>query len=83
MSNIIIPGEAKHDKQCPDWVPLKDGTRCGDSKFCDLSTECKQLAMYTEWHFFRNEITGETDFDYFCTGMYATDDNKKDDKEVT
>ena len=83
MSNIIIPGEQKHNKDCPDWCPLKDGTRTGDTKYCDLSLECKQVGMKTDWHFFRNEETGETSFDYFCTGMYTTDENKKDDEEVS
>jgi hypothetical protein len=83
MSEIILLDNKKHDKQCPDWVPLKDGTRCGDSKYCDLSTECKQIGMKTDWYEFRNEQTNEYDFDYFCTGMYATDENKRDDDEVS
>ena len=83
MSNIIIPGEQKHNKDCADWCPLKDGTKTGDPKYCDLSTECRQIDMKTDWYQFRNEVTNTQDFDYFCTGMYATDENKRDDDEVS
>lgn len=83
MSNIIIPRRNKSDKDCCDWCPLKDGTKTGDTKYCDLSQQCKQVGMKTDWHFFKDELTGETDYDYFCTGMCVTEENKKDDDEVS
>ena len=82
MSNIIIPGEAKHNKDCSDWCPLKDGTRTGDPKDCVLSLHFKQIVMYTLWYEFRTS-DGKEAFDYFCTGMYATEENKRDDKEIS
>ncbi len=69
MSNLIIPGEAKHTKDCNDWCPLQDGTRTGDPKYCNLSLVCKQVGMRSDWYKFRDE-NGNEAFDYFCTGMY-------------
>ena len=82
VSNIIIPGEAEHNKDCADWCPLKDGTRTGDPKYCNLSLQCKQLGMYTQWYEFTT-AAGEASFDYFCTGMYVNEETKKDDNEVS
>jgi hypothetical protein len=82
MSNIIKIGKAA-GKDCADWVPLEDGTRTGDTKYCNLSRLCKQIGMKSDWYEFYNHETGENDFDYFCTGMYATEENKKDDDEVS
>ena len=79
MSNIIIPGERTHDKQCPDWCALEDGTRVGDTKYCNLSLQCKQIGMRSDWYVFRN-IEGVESFDYFCTGMYI--DTEKEEKGV-
>ena len=83
MSSIIIPGEQKHDKECLDWTPLRDGTRVGDCKYCDLSIECRQIGYKSDWYQFRNMETGEQNFDYFCTGFKVTEDTRKEDKEVS
>lgn len=83
MANIIIPGTQKHGKDCSDWCPLKDGTRTGDPIFCDLSLKCRQVGMVSKWYKFRDEITGEESFDYFCTGFYAKDEDKGVDEEVS
>lgn len=81
MSNIIIPGKRKYNKDCVDWCPLEDGTFTGDPKYCNLSIQCKQIGMKTDWCHFRDE-TGQN-FDYFCTGMYVSEENKMDDDEVS
>jgi len=73
MTLIRIPGEIdpiKRGKDCPDFVPLDDGTKIGDPKYCNLSLECTQQSMKSD----RIEITdlkGEIiTCDYFCTGCY-------------
>jgi hypothetical protein len=83
MVNLINVNPKKHNKDCCDWVPLKDGTKTCDQKYCDLSTLCRQLGMKTDWYHFYNHETREYDFDYFCTGMEITEENKKDDDEVS
>ena len=82
MSNIISL-DKKHNKDCPDWCSLKDGTKTGDPKYCDLSQLCKQWGMKADWYEFFNHDTNTYDFDYFCTGFYATEENKRDDDEVS
>ena len=77
MINVLIPkgkDPIKCGKDCPDWCPLKDGTKTGDPIYCDLSLLCKQTdyggeGYISHWHKFRDENTGEELFDYFCTGI--------------
>ena len=83
MSGLVNVNEKKHGKDCPDWCPLREGTRTGDTKYCDLSLACRQVGMKSDYHRFFNHETGEYEFDYFCTGMYVTEENKKDDDEVS
>ena len=84
MSNLIIPGSNKKSgKDCLDWCPLQDGTRTGDTRYCDLSLECRQIGMRSDWVKFRNPETGEIDHDYFCRGMYATNEDKGVDEEIS
>lgn len=71
-----------HCKDCMDWCPLKDGTRTGDPVYCDLSLSCRQIGMLTHWYNFR-DVNGDQAFDYFCTGIYATEETKKQDDEVS
>lgn len=82
MSNIIIPGKAKHNRDCQDWCPLNEGTRTGDPKYCDLSLQCKQINMKSDWYEFR-DADGNASFDYFCVGMYQTIEKKAEDVEVS
>lgn len=78
MSNILILSERdpiKRGKDCPDWCPLRDGTKSGDPVYCDLSLICRQTdenkqGYLSHWYRFRNMETGEENFDYFCTGIY-------------
>ena len=81
MSNII--GYAKNDKHCPHFIPLKDGTKTGDPKYCDLSLECRQMGMRSDWHRFKDMITQEERFDYFCTGFYPAIEERTIDVEVS
>jgi len=82
MSSIIKLG-TKHNKDCSDWVPLPDGTKTGDPKYCGLSRQCKQLGMKSDWYRFYDHSTGEHSFDYFCTGMYVKQEEKLIDDEVS
>jgi hypothetical protein len=88
MTDIIIPGKYKKrdvlDKDCPDFVPMKDGTIVGDKKYCDLSFQCKQLGMKSEFVKAVDPKTGEIIFhDYLCTGQYAIFEERSDDEEAT
>ncbi len=83
MFNLINVNPKRHGKDCADWCPLKDGTATGDIKYCDLSQYCRQIGMKTDWYHFFNYETKQYDFDYFCTGFYVTEENKKDDNEVS
>ena len=76
MSNIII-------KDCNDFKALQDGTITGDMHYCDLSLECRQLGMKSDWYNFYNHETGTYEFDYFCTGMKVTEETKNVDEEVS
>lgn len=69
MVNLIGVNDLKHDKDCMDWCPYRDGTLTGDPKYCDLSLQCKQLGMRSDWCWVK-DARGQTIFDYFCTGMY-------------
>jgi hypothetical protein len=85
MSNIIIPNERdplKRGKSCPHFCPLEDGTKSGDPRYCNLSLHCKQVGMISDWHKFRDQDGNEA-FDYFCTGVYATEEHRGIDKEVS
>lgn len=83
MSYIYLPNRLKHNKTCADWCPLNDGTKTSDPVYCDLSTKCRQIGMKTDWYHFFNYVTKEYDYDYFCTGMAVTEENKRDDDEVS
>lgn len=83
MVNLINVNPKKHNKDCLDWCPLNDYTLTGDIKYCNLSLQCRQLNMKTDWHWFYNPATGEQEYDYLCTGMKVTEENKRDDDEVS
>lgn len=77
MTEIIIPGETEPNrdydspdkpKDCPDFVPLNDGTIHGDKKYCDLSFECKQIGMYSEYVELYDLQGNLIEMDYLCTG---------------
>ena len=75
MSNLIL------NKDCLDFVPLKDGTIKGDFKYCDLSTQCRQVGMKSDYYEFYDHNLSSNIFDYFCTGCYVDKDNEEDIKD--
>jgi len=83
MSNILIKDEIdpiKRGKDCKDFCPLKDGTKTGDPKYCDLSFACKQIGYRSDWVQIIDWKTDEVkDHDYLCTGMLIID---KDEKSI-
>lgn len=87
MSNIILPYEKSKkksaEKDCCDFKPAEDGTLVGDTKYCYYSFECRQIGMKSDWLTFRNQKTGQKEFDYLCTGIFATNENKSVDEEIS
>lgn len=59
-------------KDCASFVPLKDGTIRGEEKYCDLSFQCKQVGMKSEYVEIVLE-NGETVYDFLCTGCKIKD----------
>ncbi len=83
MANILIKGSQKHNKDCHEWCPLQDGTKTGDTKYCDLSLLCRQIGMKTDRVTYKDPDTGEFSLDYFCTGFYAKDYELGKDEEIS
>jgi len=91
MTEILIPKTPKKKspynpdapKDCADFVPLDDGTIAGDKKYCNLSFECKQMEMYSEFVKFLNEQGVIVLQDYMCTGKYAIWEERSKDEEAT
>jgi hypothetical protein len=86
MSDIIIPGKKKGilDKNCSDFCPMKDGTIAGEKKYCDISFQCKQFGMKTEFVTAVDPKTGEVIFhDYLCTGQHAIFEERSDDEKAS
>ena len=54
-------------KSCVNFVPLKDGTIRGDEKYCDLSFQCKQEGMKSEYVEI-TDVNGIVSCDFLCTG---------------
>lgn len=84
MSNILVstertPDSIKYNKDCRDFISLKDGTIAGEYKYCDRSEGCHQtdlingrpVSMESHYLSIIDLTTGETmEWRYFCTGMY-------------
>ena len=74
MAKIVIPSDAdplKRGKDCEDFVPLEDGTKPGEPKYCDRSLDCRQFGMKTDYIEITDIKTGAIiNHDYFCTGCY-------------
>lgn len=98
MSNIILPDYRSNNKinskDCPDFIPMKDGTITGDPKYCWLSFICKEECMRTDYTFYTGpalkienghikETWYDNIFEYFCTGHYATVEDKGIDEEIS
>ena len=88
MADIIIPGcRDPHDndaeKDCPDFVPLNDGTISGDRKYCDLSLACKQIGMLGQYVEFTDMEGNIISRDYFCTGKYPIWEERSEDSRAS
>ena len=83
MVYLINVNEKTLCKDCSDFICLADGTRTGDPKYCNLSLQCRQIGMKSDWYNFYDHETGEYSYDYFCTGFYVSEENKRDDDEVS
>ena len=89
MSNIINPfkkneetrtdASKKYKKHCRDFICLNDGTKLGESKYCQLSDECQ----HTDYDMCGNSVPMEANIEpvfsprtgevvehrLMCTGM--------------
>ena len=94
MTEILIPKNPKRikkgspynpdaPKDCEDFVPLDDGTKTGDKKYCNLSNLCRQIGMYSEYVQFFNEKGECVLQDYMCTGKYAIWEERGKDEEAS
>jgi hypothetical protein len=88
MTEIIIPNKKDpHDpdtqKDCNDFVPMKDGTACGDKKYCDLSFACKQIGMHAQWVEIEDKDGKIIARDYLCTGKHPIWEERSEDTEAT
>jgi hypothetical protein len=54
-------------KSCVGFIPLQDGTMRGDEKYCDLSFQCKQTGMKSEYVEIV-DVNGVVSYDFLCTG---------------
>ena len=71
MTEIILKNKKDDilDKECEDFVALKDGTIHGEKKYCDLSLECRQMGYKSDYVEFFDPKTGKLiGHDYLCTG---------------
>jgi hypothetical protein len=99
MTEIIIAKTDPHDvdapKDCEDFVPLSDGTKIGDRKYCDRSKECRQydpitrMGYLSEWHEWREfyinekgELVEEDMRDYLCTGKFPIFQERCEDERA-
>jgi len=86
MTEIIIKGE-KDDilvKDCPDFIPMEDGTISKERKYCQLSFQCKQVGMLSEYVQVFDPKTGELIFhDYLCTGKHPIFEERMIDEEAS
>lgn len=73
MSLIITPDSLKNlkvKKDCADFIPLEDGTTTGEWKYCNLSLECRQIGMKSDYVQTEDPKTGKViSHDYLCTGL--------------
>jgi len=84
MVDIIIKNMRDDilDKDCPDFVPMKDGTILGDKKYCDLSFQCKQIGYYSEYCKFFDANGELVEQDYLCTGKKVKMEEVLKDEEA-
>ena len=69
-------------KDCIDFIKLDDGTIIGDKKYCNLSFDCKQMGMYSEYCKFYDKDGKVVIRDYLCTGKYVVLEEVEKDEEA-
>lgn len=86
MSNIIIPSDIdpiKRGKDCKDFVPLDDGTKVGEQKYCNRSFDCRQAGMKSDFVELTDPKTGKVlSSDYLCQGIYYNKRTMLPDEEA-
>ena len=85
MTEIIMKGKKDDilDKDCVDFIPLEDGTIHGEKKYCNLSLQCRQIGMKSDYVEFFDPKTGElVGHDYFCTGKKPIFEERFIDEEA-
>ena len=85
MIDIIIKDKKDDilDKDCPDFIPLDDGTIIGDKKYCDRSFDCRQIGFYSEYCQFFDAQGNIILNDYMCTGKYVKPEETRRDEEAS
>lgn len=87
MSKIIIPSDhdpIKRGKDCEDFIPLDDGTRTGEGKYCDRSFECRQMGMKSDFVELTDLKTGKVkSCDYLCWGILYKKGEMEPDEEAS
>jgi hypothetical protein len=84
MTDIIINDKRKDIliKDCLDFIPLDDGTKTGDFKYCNLSFQCRQVGMAADRFEGYNDNGELIEVDYLCTGKYAKWEERNKDEEA-
>ena len=62
-------------KDCVSFIPLQDGTTRGEEKYCDLSFQCKQTGMKSEYVEI-TDVNGVVSYDFLCTGCKIEDNEE-------
>ena len=88
MTEIIIkdqkdPHDVDADKDCEDFVALKDGTICGDRKYCELSFQCTQVNMLGQFIEIYDKDGNIVSRDYLCTGKYPIWEERSEDSKAS
>jgi len=85
MAGIIIKDKKDDilDKDCIDFIPLEDGTIHGEKKYCNLSLQCRQIGMKSDYvEFFDPKTCELVGIDYFCTGKNPIFEERFIDEEA-
>lgn len=69
-------------KDCLDFVPLADGTKTGEKKYCNLSFLCKQVGYYSEYTELFDADGSLIARDYLCTGKKVKPEEVMKDEEA-
>jgi len=80
--DIIMKG-SKDDilvKDCPDFIPLEDGTIIKEKKYCDLSFKCKQIGYRSEYCQFFDAVGELVLQEYLCTGKRIRKEDAQDEE---